>query len=859
MVKKTLVAAAAISLSTFALSSCGSDSDAASGPTAAATTARSRWASPRSAPRAAGAPPTPSPSRSRPRPSGVDLKFSDAQQKQENQIQAIRSFIQQRVDVIAFSPVVETGWDAVLQEAKARRHPGDPHRPRRRHRGHVALQDLPRLGLRRTRARRPATGWSQAGRRRAPTARSTWSSSRAPPAPLRPIDRATGFADAIAANPKIKIDRLADRRLHPRRRQEGHGGLPQVAADGIDLVFAHNDDMGLGAIEAIEAAGKRPGKDIKIVSIDAVKDGMQALADGKINYIVECNPLLGDAADGPGQEGRGRRGRAEPRVVTQDEHVRPGAGQGRAARPRSTDPRAPVAGQLRRGRSPAAPRGAVRHSPEGSMPMTCQPTTETPQPVVEMRDITIRFPGVLALDGVDFALCARRGARADGRERRRQVHPDQGADRRLRDRRGHDHGRRRGAACSPARRDAQDAGISRSTRRSTSARTSRSRENIMLGREPRRLGADRLARDAPARAASTLAQPRPRHRPARRCSASHPIAVQQLVAIGRAIVVDAAVLILDEPTSSLDADEVERALRASSATCATQGVAILFVSPLPRPGLRDRRPHHGPAQRPAGRRVPRSPSSPAARAGAAKMIGRELDVLEALDREAPTRHRPTPATPLLQAIGLGRKGVARAVRPRRAIEGEVVGIAGLLGSGRTELARLLFGADRADTGERRASTASRTAAQPARTRSTARIAFSSENRKAEGIVGDLTVARQHRARAAGPRGWLRRIPQADAGRRWSRSYIEALDIRPGRPRRAVPQPLGRQPAEGAARPLAGHRSPSCSSSTSRPAASTSAPRPRSSARSPSSPRRASSVVFISAELEEVLRLSDRSS
>jgi ABC-type sugar transport system substrate-binding protein len=62
----------------------------------------------------------------------------------------------------------------------------------------------------------------------------------------------------------------------------------------INAVYAHNDDMGLGAIEAIEAAGKVPGKDIQIITVDAVKDGMQALADGKINYIVECNPLLGD-------------------------------------------------------------------------------------------------------------------------------------------------------------------------------------------------------------------------------------------------------------------------------------------------------------------------------------------------------------------------------------------------------------------------------------------------------------------------------------------------------------------------------------------------------------------------------------
>jgi galactofuranose transport system substrate-binding protein len=61
----------------------------------------------------------------------------------------------------------------------------------------------------------------------------------------------------------------------------------------IDVLYAQNDDMGLGAIEAIEAAGKVPGKDITIITVDAVHDGMQALADGKINYIVECSPLLG--------------------------------------------------------------------------------------------------------------------------------------------------------------------------------------------------------------------------------------------------------------------------------------------------------------------------------------------------------------------------------------------------------------------------------------------------------------------------------------------------------------------------------------------------------------------------------------
>ena len=75
-----------------------------------------------------------------------------------------------------------------------------------------------------------------------------------------------------------------------------HEGFLQKHGSDIDLLYAHNDDMALGAIDAIEAAGMVPGEDIQIVSIDAVRDGMQALIDGKINFIVECNPLLGERA-----------------------------------------------------------------------------------------------------------------------------------------------------------------------------------------------------------------------------------------------------------------------------------------------------------------------------------------------------------------------------------------------------------------------------------------------------------------------------------------------------------------------------------------------------------------------------------
>ena len=109
-------------------------------------------------------------------------------------------------------------------------------------------------------------------------------------------DRADGFNEAIAGTQIETIDSQTGDFTRDGGKKVMEGFLQKYGVDGIDLVFAHNDDMALGAIEAIEAAGGKPGTDIKIVSIDAVKDGMQALVDGKINYIVECNPLLGDYA-----------------------------------------------------------------------------------------------------------------------------------------------------------------------------------------------------------------------------------------------------------------------------------------------------------------------------------------------------------------------------------------------------------------------------------------------------------------------------------------------------------------------------------------------------------------------------------
>ncbi|WP_425955134.1 ABC transporter substrate-binding protein [Xylanimonas sp. McL0601] len=243
---------------------------------------------------------------------GFDLKFSDAQQKQENQIQAIRSYIAQGVDVIAFSPVVESGWDAVLQEAK------QAHIP-------VILTDravdvtddslyASFIGSDFVEEGKRVGEWvsENLGTKPINVVQLEGTTGSAPA-----IDRKKGFEEAIAGNSNIKV---IDSQTGNFTRAEGKTVMEGFlqAHDNIDVVFAHNDDMGLGAIEAIEAAGLTPGKDIKIVSIDGVKDGMQALADGKISYIVECNPLLGpDLADMAKKVVAGEA--VDKRIVTHDD------------------------------------------------------------------------------------------------------------------------------------------------------------------------------------------------------------------------------------------------------------------------------------------------------------------------------------------------------------------------------------------------------------------------------------------------------------------------------------------------------------------------------------------------------------
>ena len=221
---------------------------------------------------------------------GITLRFSDAQQKQENQIKALRSFIAQRVDVIAFSPVVETGWETVLREAKAANIP-------------VILTDravevsdaslyLSLIGSDFVEEGRKAGRWllentkDVQGDINIVELQGTVGSAPA-------NDRKKGFAEIIAADARYKIIRSQTGDFTRAKGKEVMEAFLKAEGRKINVLFAHNDDMAIGAIQAIEEAGLKPGTDITIISIDGVKGAFEAMIAGKLNVTVECSPLLG--------------------------------------------------------------------------------------------------------------------------------------------------------------------------------------------------------------------------------------------------------------------------------------------------------------------------------------------------------------------------------------------------------------------------------------------------------------------------------------------------------------------------------------------------------------------------------------
>jgi ABC-type sugar transport system substrate-binding protein len=222
---------------------------------------------------------------------GFKLVFNAADNKIEAQIAAVRSFINQGVDAIVIAPIVEDGWDDVLGEAKEA---GIP----------VILEDRTV-----TASEDLYATWVGLDFKREGVTAGTWAAENYGNEPTNMVvlegttgsapanDRAEGFAEAIEGTQITTLDSQTGNFTRADGKTVMEGFLQKYGSD-IDLVYAHNDDMALGAIDAIEAAGLKPGEDIHIISIDAVKDGMLALIDGKINFIVECNPLLGDLAAG---------------------------------------------------------------------------------------------------------------------------------------------------------------------------------------------------------------------------------------------------------------------------------------------------------------------------------------------------------------------------------------------------------------------------------------------------------------------------------------------------------------------------------------------------------------------------------
>ena len=223
---------------------------------------------------------------------GVRLMYENAEQKQENQIRAIRSFIAYQVDVIAFSPIVEDGWTNVLTEARDAGIPvlctdrfisgadadlivgfvGSDFYKEGRRAGLFLKKKADKMGKDRLRIVE-ITG----------TLDST---------PMR--QRAIGFREAIEGDPRFEFIESVSGDFLKSKGKECMKSILEKRGHDIDVLYSHNDAMTMGAIEAIEADGLEPGKDIVIITVDGEQGAIDLLKQGKINCVVECTPKIGD-------------------------------------------------------------------------------------------------------------------------------------------------------------------------------------------------------------------------------------------------------------------------------------------------------------------------------------------------------------------------------------------------------------------------------------------------------------------------------------------------------------------------------------------------------------------------------------
>lgn len=223
---------------------------------------------------------------------GFVMEMENANQKQELQIRAIRSFIASRVDVIVFSPIVETGWDNVLLEA---RQAGIP----------VILMDrmietaddglyTAYVGADFYEEGRKAGEYliRRADAMGAEHLNIVEISGTIDSTPMR--DRQRGFMDVIGGDPRFTvIDSVSGDFLRSMGEECMGVLLERYGAENIDVVYSHNDSMTLGALDVMDRSGIRPGQDILVISVDGEADAVNELKKGRINCIVQCTPALG--------------------------------------------------------------------------------------------------------------------------------------------------------------------------------------------------------------------------------------------------------------------------------------------------------------------------------------------------------------------------------------------------------------------------------------------------------------------------------------------------------------------------------------------------------------------------------------
>jgi len=225
------------------------------------------------------------------REAGIKIMFEDAMQNPENQIKAIRSFIAYKVDVIAFSPLVETGWDTVLGEAKAAGIPV------------IIVDRMIDTSDDTLYACALCSDFELEGRRAGEFLLKKYRRSETPvnivelggTADSTPaIGRYKGFRDVISSDPRFRVIFSEDGDF---MRSKGREIMQQVLTrydpKKINVLYSHNDDMTFGAIEVMQEAGIRPGKDIVIISVDATQRIINYLKEGVVNCVVECNPNSG--------------------------------------------------------------------------------------------------------------------------------------------------------------------------------------------------------------------------------------------------------------------------------------------------------------------------------------------------------------------------------------------------------------------------------------------------------------------------------------------------------------------------------------------------------------------------------------